>query len=137
MKTCVASVIDMINLKILENTQVLDFIDIGQKIKGINRETLRIIPHFTFHSLLCGCLKILLLSFKMNTDNAATNYDAESRIDNALMRAFDRIAALEKRLDATSQLVQHLYDTNAKQQELIQRQGSYIAKIKDTLRVNQ
>jgi len=58
----------------------------------------------------------------MNTDNAAAIYNAESRIDNALMRAFDCIAALEKRLDATSQLVQHLYDTNAKQKELIQRQ---------------
>jgi len=80
-------------------------------------------------------LKFLLLSLKMNTDSAVTIYDAESRIDNALMRAFDRIAALEKRLDATSQLVQHLYDTNAKQKEVIQRQGTYIAKIKDTLRV--
>jgi hypothetical protein len=58
MKTCVTGVIDMYNLKIHEFTQVLDFIDIGQKIKGINRETLRTIPHFTFHSLLCGCAKI-------------------------------------------------------------------------------
>ena len=80
-------------------------------------------------------LKLVLLRFKINTDNAVTIYDAESRIDNALMRAFDRIAALEKRLDATSQLVQHLYDTNAKQNDVIQLQGTYIAKIKDTLRV--
>jgi len=50
MKTCVTGVIDMYYLKIHEHTQVLNFIDIGRRIKGINRETLRTIPHFTFHS---------------------------------------------------------------------------------------